>query len=88
MDTISVISGLMNDYRYQLPDQRATLIYCSTRVLKSNLIVNALPWLPESWTNPWRNGGYTEIHFARKGGCKPTRHEELKAAKYVNLILS
>ena len=47
MDTIWVISGLMNDYRNQLPDQRATLICCSTRVLKSNLIVNALPWLPE-----------------------------------------
>lgn len=34
----------------------------------------------KGWKNPWRNGGYTEIHFARKGGCKPTRHEELKAA--------
>lgn len=88
MDTISVISGLMNDYRYQLPDQRATLIYCSTRVLKSNLIVNALPWLPERLEKSMEKWGIHRDSFRKKRGMQTYKTWRIEGCKYVNLILS
>ena len=81
MDTIWVISGLMNDYRNQLPDQRATLICCSTRVLKSNLIVNALPWLPERLEKSMEKWGIHRDSFRKKRGMQTYKTWRIEGCK-------